>query len=125
MERCDVVGNLDIIILFAILELVDAIGRREHIDLAKFATEKSVQQRRFAGFNLANDDKQEWLAEVRNQVLQVAQSVFRRPDLVGESRLTTRELSRVENGVRGISQRPCFKRGSYWRSPVGLGGAAL
>ena len=59
--------------------------RREHIDLAKLTTEKSVQKRRFAGFDLTHHDKEEWLAELRNQVLQVAQSVLRRPDLVCKS----------------------------------------
>ena len=69
------VGYLDVIFVVAILKIVDAISCRQDIDLTKVATEKRIQHRRFARLDLADNDKQEWLAKVRSEVLQVAQRV--------------------------------------------------
>src|SRR6202040_3067482 len=84
MEGSDLIRNLNVVVRFPIFELVNPVGGRQDIHLAKIATKKSVEQGRFTSFDLAHHHEQEWLAKVRHQVLQVAQRVVRRPDLMSE-----------------------------------------
>ena len=63
-------GNVDRFFAWAVAENVNPIGRREDIDFAKFLAKERIQQRGFAGFDLADDDEKQRLADVREQVLE-------------------------------------------------------
>src|SRR5580704_10771296 len=77
-----VLGYLDVVLVVAILKDVNAISCREDIDLTKVVTEKRIQHRRFARLDLADNHKQEWLAQVRGEAFQVTQCSLGRADLL-------------------------------------------
>ncbi len=58
--------NLDRFFLGAVAKNVDPIGCRTNIHLRKFLAEKRVEQRRFAGFDFADDDKEQRLPDIRH-----------------------------------------------------------
>ena len=61
--------NLDRSFFVAVLENVNAIGRGQHIDLGKFLTEERIEQRRFARFHFSDDNKEQRLANIRDQAV--------------------------------------------------------
>jgi hypothetical protein len=77
-----VLGHLDVVFVFAILKNVNTVSRREDVDLAEIAAKKRIEHRRFAGFDLADNDKKEWLIKVRGEVLQITQRIVGRADLL-------------------------------------------
>ena len=66
----NVFGKIELVSLLAVFEEGNAFCCRHHVGFAEVLTKERVKQAGLAGINLADDHEEEWILQVRHEIVE-------------------------------------------------------